>query len=299
MTLLQAFAYFYREAAVSLVRSWRVSLLAIVTIGVSLFIGGSVLLVRANVLELVERWRAESKVLVYLEAGADPGGMVELERRLREPAWVQDVRLVTPEQAVFRFQQTFPSLADLVAGWSEEPLPASFEVGIDPRLAVGREFDSWIAALRSDPTITMVDDDRDWLRQLDSVLTVLGSVGLALAVVLLAAAMFTIASVVRLTAHLYREEIAIMRLVGATEFYIRGPFYVEGLLQGLLGGLLAVAALQTLFLWLVPRIEGSAAGILVAVRFLTPSEILFVIAIGGLAGLAGAILSLRREELAA
>lgn len=299
MTLLQAFAYFYREAAVSLVRSWRVSLLAIVTIAVSLFIGGSVLLVRANVLELVARWRSESKVLVYLEARPDAAAAAELEARMTEPDWVKAVRLVTPEQAVGQFQQTFPSLSDLVEGWSDEPLPASFEVSIDPATALGRDFESWVAALRGDPRVSMVDDDRDWLRQLDAVLTVLGSVGLALAVVLLAAAMFTIASVVRLTAHLYREEISIMRLVGATEFYIRGPFYVEGLLQGLLGGLLAVAALQTLFLWLVPRLEGSAAGILVAVRFLTPGEILFVIGIGGLAGLAGAVLSLRREELAA
>ena len=82
----------------------------------------------------------------------------------------------------------------------------------------------------------MVDDDRDWVAQLEGVLQVIGAVGLGVVAVLMVAAIFTIASVIRLTAYLYRDEIGVMRLVGATELFIRGPFYVEGLLQGLLGG---------------------------------------------------------------
>ena len=78
----------------------------------------------------------------------------------------------------------------------------------------------------------MVDDDRDWLRQLEGVVQVVRTVGMALVAVLLLAAIFTIASVIRLTAYLYRDEIGVMRLVGATELFIRGPFYVEGLVQG-------------------------------------------------------------------
>ena len=89
----------------------------------------------------------------------------------------------------------------------------------------------------------LVDDDRDWIAQVETALAVVRALGVGLLVVLLGAAMFTIASVVRLTAYLYREEIAIMRLVGATEFFIRGPFYVEGLLQGLLGAAVSLGGL--------------------------------------------------------
>ena len=91
--------------------------------------------------------------------------------------------------------------------------------------------------------MTLVDDDREWLSQLATAVAVVRAVGLALVASLLGAAIFTIASVIRLTAYLHNEETGMMRLVGATEFFIRGPFYVEGLLQGLIGGLVASAAL--------------------------------------------------------
>lgn len=297
LNLFQALAYFYKEAAVSLVRSWRVSLLAVVTIAVSLFIGGSFLLVQTNLSLLVELWRGESKVMVYLRDGVEPAALAKLTALAAEPSWVRAVESVSAAEAVERFERTFPSLADLVQGWSEDPLPASLEIAIDPVAATGPDFEGWIGQLRGSLAAQMVDDDRDWIRQLETLLAIVGSVGLVLACVLLGAAIFTIASVVRLTAHLYREEIAIMRLVGATEFFIRGPFYVEGLLQGLIGGLLAVAGLQTLYFWMLPQVSSSLALMLVAVRFLSPLEIAGLIGLGGAAGLFGAIVSLRGETL--
>ena len=90
---------------------------------------------------------------------------------------------------------------------------------------------AWLAELRRHPAVDMVDDDRDWLRQLELLVAVFRGVGLTLGALLLAAATLTIASVIRLTAYLYRDEIAVLRLIGATEFYIRGPFYAEGLVQ--------------------------------------------------------------------
>ena len=104
-------------------------------------------------------------------------------------------------------------------------------------------------------------------------LTVVRGVGLVLTAVLLGASIFTIASVIRLTSYLYRDEISVMRLVGATEFYIRGPFYVEGLLQGLLGAVVALGGLFAVHLTLQPRLERSLVASVLAERFLSPLEI--------------------------
>ena len=120
---------------------------------------------------------------------------------------------------------------------------------------------------------------------------------MVLGAVLLGTAIFTISSVIRLTAYLYRDEIAVMRLVGATEFFIRGPFYLEGLLQGLTGGLLALAALFGAYS--VAR-EHSGDSVLASVatsQFLTFGQIAILIGVGGLAGLVGSVTSLRRESL--
>jgi cell division transport system permease protein len=117
--------------------------------------------------------------------------------------------------------------------------------------------------------------------------------------VLLSAAVFTIASVIRLTAYLYHEEILIMRLVGATEFFIRGPFFLEGLLQGLLGGVVAVVALYGAHALALAQAARSVWGGLLLGDFLGFGQQIFLVALGALAGLAGAVLSLRRESLGA
>jgi cell division transport system permease protein len=114
---------------------------------------------------------------------------------------------------------------------------------------------------------------------------------------LLVAAIFTIASIIRLTAYLYRDEIGIMRLVGATELFIRGPFYVEGLLQGVLGGAGAVLALYLGYVLLVPHAPSSwLAGALLG-NFLPLRQQGLLVALGALAGFAGAVASLRREAV--
>ncbi|MEL7060156.1 MAG: FtsX-like permease family protein, partial [Acidobacteriota bacterium] len=103
-------------------------------------------------------------------------------------------------------------------------------------------------------------------------------------------------SVIRLTAYLYEDEIAVMRMVGATEFFIRGPFYLEGALQGLLGGLVAIACLAIGFGALRERMAGSI-GSLITQNFLSIGQLGALVGLGATAGLAGSILSLRRERL--
>jgi cell division transport system permease protein len=183
------------------------------------------------------------------------------------------------------------------ADLGEEPLPPSLEVAVSLGQAPARDLANWLAAWRQRPEVSIVDDDREWLRQLETVVAVVRGVGLALGAVLLGAAIFTIASVIRLTAYLHHEEISVMRLVGATEFFIRGPFYAEGLLQGILGALLALAGLYGTYHLVHARAATSLIAAMLATDFLGRSEIGFVVLLGAAAGLLGAIASLRREPL--
>jgi cell division transport system permease protein len=102
-----------------------------------------------------------------------------------------------------------------------------------------------------------------------------------------------------LTAYLYRDEIAVMRLVGATERYIRGPFYFEGLIQGLAGGFLAVVGLYVAYVALNPKGTTTPMGMIVIDDFLSGGSLILLLILGGLAGLMGAVMSLRREDLGA
>ncbi|MEO8276138.1 MAG: permease-like cell division protein FtsX [Thermoanaerobaculia bacterium] len=300
MNFLQALAYFLREAAVGLARSLRVSLLAILTIAVSLFLSGALLLVTENLARTVRDWRAAARFVVYVARDASDSARNGLRSAIEHGSWTGAIEEVTPEKARERFTRAFPSLAELVAGRGEDALPYSFEAemkSVPP--GESARFDAWVAELRARPEVVMVDADQDWISQIETLLALVRGLGLALAAILLGASVFTIASVVRLTSFLYREEIAVMRLVGATEFYIRGPFYCEGILQGLLGGMLAVGALGAVHLLLAQKVASSLVAGALAARFLSPVELAGLVAFGGVAGWTGAVVSLSRESLAA
>lgn len=297
MTLAQALAYFTREACLNLVRSWRVSLLAVITIAISLFLAGVFLLLGGNLRQLIADWHRESKVIVYLTTESTDDDRRRVEQRLRSVPWALAIEAVPAELARERFEKAFPSLADLLEGWGHEPLPFSFEIALEWHRVDRQELERWSAAMRLDPAVSMVDADQDWLGQLETAVLVLRGLGFALGTVLLLTAVFTIASVIRLTAFLYRDEISVMRLVGATEFFIRGPFYLEGLLQGLLGSLLAVFGLLTVHGVLLGRHGDSLILRLVAGKFLSLGQILTLIGLGAAAGLVGAVASLRKETL--
>lgn len=297
MTFGQALLYFLREAMVNLLRSWKVSLVAVATIAVSLTLAGVFLVLGGNLAAAVERWQEESLVVVYLEPGIESDAADALAAQAAEAPFVRGVERVDPNEARARFVRSFPSMADLLEGWGEEPLPTSLEVDVDWRRAGDERFTAWADALRTAPAVTMVDDDRDWLRQLEAVVLVLRGLGLVVGITLLLTAVFTIASVIRLTAYLYRDEIAVMRLVGATEFFIRGPFYAEGLLQGIAGGTLAVALLAGVHAWVLAQHGGQLLTAMLAGDFLAPLEVLALVAAGGLAGLVGAVTSLEKESL--
>ena len=294
MTLAQALLYFGREACLNLVRSWRISLLAVLTIAVSLFLAGCFALASTNLTELIDQWRDNARVVVYLDHSSTDDDLERLRELCAQTPWIESVDTVDADQARQRFQKAFPSMADLVES-GENSLPPSLEIQaawqkLDPNI-----LDPWLQTLRNDPVVAQIDDDRDWLRQVRTVVLVLRGLGLLVGSVLLITAVFTISSVIRLTAYLYRDEIAVMRQVGATEFFIRGPFYAEGLIQGFLGGAVALLSLFAAHQLLIRQ----PASLLTSLTrdFLPLGQGVLLIAAGAIAGLIGAITSLRRESL--
>jgi len=296
VNLARALRYFAREACLNLLRSWRVSLLAVLTITVSLLLGGAFLLASRNLAGSVEGWRGQLRVVIYLKPGTPASDLPRLAAAARAAPWVAGVEVVSPAAARRRFRDTFPTLADVIDSGEGEPLPASLEVALRREQAEAGGLDAWLDAWRRRPEVAMVDDDREWLGQVETAVAVVRAVGLVLGGILLGAAIFTIASIIRLTAYLHHEEIAIMRLVGATEFFIRGPFYVEGLIQGLLGGALASAGLYAGYQLIHARSRSLLAAVL-AGQFLSLRQLGLLLLLGAMAGLIGAVASLRRESL--
>jgi cell division transport system permease protein len=237
------FAYFIREALRRIWISKRTSLLAIAMIAISLVIVGAFLLLSENLGRAVTQAQGKSRVIIYLNPDATPLQISAVDSYLGSHRDLARRRFVSREDALRRFSSYFPNLREITAQLDGNPFPPSFECDVAPQLVQSVPFGRQVAELRRIGGVDDVQFDWEWVQRLKRLVTLVNVVGLIAGGILALAAAFTIANVIRLTMMLYHEEIEIMRLVGATERIIRGPFLVEGLLQGIMGAALALLLL--------------------------------------------------------
>jgi cell division transport system permease protein len=279
---MRALKYFITEAGASLWRRRGAAALAILTIAAGLFVLGFFLALNVNLAQVIGRWSESAELSVYLEDEASPEQIAEVERVLDESGLVAERVSLSKEQAAARFKEDFPDMADAASQLESNPFPASIEATLRPQMrdagdaleAVARE----VSALGG---VADVRYDRRWIGRLNAVVTFVRGLGLLIAAMLVVASALTVANVVRLAAAARRDEIQIMQLVGAPLAYVRGPFIVEGMLQGGLGALVALLALRAGLAALNARYGSLALDVLGtgAVSFLPP--VLWVGIIGG------------------
>ena len=292
------FSWFFREAVRRIWVSKRTSFVAIAMIAISLLIVGGFLLVAENLGRAATQWQGRSRIIIYLDPAATPQQTQAVDAFLAARPELAQRRLVTREEALARFKTYFANLSEVVGQLDDNPFPPSYEVDVDPRLAQSRGLANNITLLRAMAGVEQVQYDWEWLTRLRRLVNVINIIGLVAGGILGIAACFTIANVIRLTMLLYREEIEIMRLVGATERIIRGPFLLEGFLQGTIGGVLAIALLFALYEIARGSLAPSSSILwsFLFLGFLPWTKIAALIAGGMFAGWFGSWLSVRERS---
>jgi len=281
---MRALQYALEEAFQSLWRGRQAGLLSTLTIALALFVLGGFLAVTANLERLGAEWSNSAELSIYLKDDITADERRALETALVPGDLVAAHEYVSKPEALARFKQTFGDLAAAVDGAGGNPLPASLEVRLRPGPGVSGGVDSLASQLRQMPGVADVRYDRQWLTRVVSAINVIRGVGLFLGLVLTVAASLTVANVVRLALYARRDELEIMDLVGAPNAYVRGPFIMEGLLQGGIGALVALLALGVAFLAMRARylMPLASALNLSSIRFL-PIELCLVLILGGMA----------------
>jgi cell division transport system permease protein len=280
---MRALSYALDEALQSLWRGRQSGVLSTLTIAVALFVLGAFLLVTSNLDALAEEWSRSAEMSVYLQDSIAADQWAAIELALAPGGLVAGVEFVSKERAAERFRETFADLAGTLDTLDANPLPASFEVQLQPAAAAGPAVEELAMTLRGLSGVADVRFDREWLDRLLAAVSVIRGVGLGLGAVLTIAAALTVANVVRLALFARRHELEVMQLVGAPAVYIRGPFVMEGVLQGGIGALVSLAGLAAAFLlargpYLVPLAETIN---LSTVRFL-PVELCVLLVLGGM-----------------
>lgn len=248
--------YFVRQALGSMRQAPLVQLVAISTIAIAVMVLAFCLLVMANVDRLAEAWGAEVRLVAFLGADATEADAVALRAQVLELPEVERVTVRTREQALADFREALGADAALVEGVGSDLLPVSIEVG----LVAGRRDEATLSALaerlRALPQTAVVEDvawGQDILERLRTFRDLLRLAGFVVAVLVAMAVVFIVTNTVRLALFARRDEIEVMHLVGASQAFVRVPFYLEGGLQGLLGAGLALLTLYGGWRLLVPE----------------------------------------------
>jgi len=297
MAVFRALAYFFQEAFTSLWRSLLMNALSVGTIAVSLFVLGAFLVVAGSLNDVVQRWTQKVQVIFYLDDGVEARVRDSLQNRLQEDPAVEAVDRVSRQQALERFHSLFRDLRSLPDDLGENPFPASLEVVLKSGHRSPAEVERLVHAFEKAPGVQEVQYDLLWIERLATGARLVRGVGAFLGGVLVLAGVFTISNVIRLTVYAREDELDIMRLVGATQAYVKGPFVTEGMIQGGLGGLLSVG-----FLWLAVRwlTQGLAAGsdLLGRAPLELPPGLPAMLVLGGMVvGVVGSLVSLRRVRV--
>ncbi|MFN8094566.1 MAG: permease-like cell division protein FtsX [Vicinamibacteria bacterium] len=296
MAVLRAVHYFLSEALTSLWRSRLMNAVSVGTIAVSLFVLGAFLTVASRLGDVVSRWTQKVQVIVYLEDGTEDRVRESLANRLKEDPAVESIDYVTREQALARFREMFRDLRALPEDLGENPFPASLEVSLKAERQSPAEVERLAGAFQAAPGVKEIQYDLLWIERLATGVRLVRGVGAFLGGILVVAGVFTISNVIRLTIYAREDELDIMRLVGATQAYVKGPFVAEGMIQGGLGGLLATVLLWAALQWLSRGLASS--DVLGHAAFALPGGLGAMLVLGGmLVGVVGSWVSLSRLKV--
>jgi cell division transport system permease protein len=245
-------SYFFRETATALRRNALVTFAAISTVFISLFLVGLSLLARQQVQLLTGEWGGKIEVSVFLRDDASQQEISALGEEITALPEVQDVFFENREQAYANFSRIFRDNEALVENVSPDAMPQSYKIKLhDPSTVPVIS-----ARLAGNPAIDEIRDEKRIVDKLLAVTSVLRTGMLAVALIMLVSAAGLIANTVRMAVFARRKEIAIMKLVGATNWFIRVPFLIEGMVEGLIGGAIAVVGIFAMKLLFIDPLRG-------------------------------------------
>jgi len=267
---------------------------AITLIALALYVPGLLALLSRNLGRLAVVEPEPTAVVVTLQPDADAAA---LAARLQQDPRIKTVRTVDSAAALERFRRAYPDLGNALSDLKEAPFPPSLEVVLKPGSS-SRVAPEIAATARIWTGVESAESEEEFSRRFRDAIDLVRNAGLFLGGVLTLAAVLSVASAVRLALDLHRDEVGIMRLMGATESAIRAPFWLYATAEGLIGGGVALGMLYATYrlatYWLAR--EPHPVLSVLWVGFLSVPIALLLPAAGAAAGFIGSILSLGRRE---
>lgn len=291
--MLESFAT-TRRARRGMLREWRLHALSVFSLAVAFVCLGAALLLLTNLRSVEERWARAGRASVYLKDSATPEEVEAFKQALGMVPGITAVRYVSSGQAKQDFGQKEAGAKGELAGLPVETFPASIEVEVRSDVT-DAELADMVSKIRMLPSVDDVETYQAWTERLGRLVRGGVAASALLAFVVLAAVLAVVGSTIRLALQRRRTEVEVMKLVGATDHFVKGPFVVEGTVQGALGAAGALALLLILFTVVRMRLDGEFVSLIgVEPAFLPWPVAVGMVGLGALLGAFAAVMSLRK-----
>jgi cell division transport system permease protein len=269
------------------------SSLAVLTITIVLVLVGSASLLVQNMTGILEEFGAELQLTAYLDSSTTEEDQRDLAQSVAAAPGVDRVEIITKREALERFERIAGG-PELLAGLDENPLPASLEIHLRPEARTAEAIAILESSLDGLPGIDELAQGQEWIEGYSRAVALVGAVALGISIILGMAALLIVANTIRLAVYTRRDELEILALVGASRTFVRVPFLLEGTLQGLLGGFIALLLVYGAYELFLPQIRFGLELVVgrADLRFFTTAESIRLIASGGGLGLLGSITAL-------
>ncbi|MBW1703702.1 MAG: ABC transporter permease [Deltaproteobacteria bacterium] len=286
--------YFFRQAFTNILNNRIFHAIGLSTMVVSLLIFGTFLILFVNLSAWLEGWGHSLTISVYLKDGISETKKDEIASIIRKLEGAEIKRFISKDGALKDLKKALGSHAVLLEDLSVNPLPASFEVIFKVR--DGQETDPFKIKneLESIEGVDEVQYSEEWLKRFKGLMNMVRLIGFIIGGLLCMGILFIVTNTIKLTIYSRREEIEILKLVGATDWFVKAPFLLEGLIQGVLSGIVALLVLFSGYLLLSAK-KLHFLGLAVLDFVFLPNEYVFSILFISVAlGLIGSFIAVGR-----
>lgn len=267
---------------------------AVGTIALSILIITSAMLFFRNADEILNSWQEGVRITAYLADGLASERIAALEQEIGGVEGVSAVRFVSKEEGLQALKAQMEHQASILENLRDNPLPDALDIRLTAADQSATSLESLAAELDALEGIEAVEYGQRWIGRVARILDLFRLVGYTMGGLFFVAAVFIVGNTIRLTLYSRREEVEIMRLVGATDRFIMVPFYLQSMIQGALGGVMGLGALLVMYALLQARLEEGMRLYLLNMRFLPPGMAGAVVLGSMIVGCLGCHLSLRQ-----
>lgn len=288
------FRYFVRQTLANIFDNRLVHLVGVGTMVIAFLIFDAFILIFVNLNHWTEEWGRPLTMSIYFKGTPERVVLESIEKELLHFPGVTIKRFISKDDAMETLRRQLGDKAGLLDGLEENPLPASLEI-ILSRDKTGDPLPYQMKTrLETIDGVDEVQYSQEWIKRFQAIVRAVKIIGAVLGGLLFLAALFIITNTIRLTIYSRKDEIEILKLVGATNGFVKTPFLIEGSIQGFLGGSGALMVLFVLYLTLMYKADLSIGFASFDVIFLSPKLALFLMLMSTLIGFVGSMVSLGR-----